>query len=313
MAPIVVLCMIVRNESHVLARCIERVKPLIDQYIIVDTGSTDDTKDVARKALAGIPGEIHDFAWCDDYSAARNRALELAEQVTAGRPAYAWIVDADDLWDGSLDKNALIDAAYAVWFVRPNGTKWVTGRLFRLDVGWRYEGPVHEVAVAPSQSFQVLLDTLTVTSPDDGATWKDPNKYLKHAEILTKALAEDPGNSRYVYYLAQSYREALKDSFAAMTYIRRATMWPPGDPNEVYLSYLEAGRALCRLGQFDDGKKAFLNAHWADPKRTEAMLETGRLFLMKAATTQPTGMTIEPLPAKLNQALEALFEVPEVA
>lgn len=68
------LCMIVRNESASLGRCLNSVKDLVDEIIIVDTGSTDNTKDIARK----FTSIIYDFPWIDDFAAARNFSFSKA-------------------------------------------------------------------------------------------------------------------------------------------------------------------------------------------------------------------------------------------
>ena len=61
------LCMIVRNEEKVLARCLDSVRGIADEICITDTGSTDKTREIARKY-----GTVQAFPWCDDFSAARN-------------------------------------------------------------------------------------------------------------------------------------------------------------------------------------------------------------------------------------------------
>ena len=68
------LCMIVKNEERVLNRCLKSIADLMDEIIIVDTGSTDQTKEIARKYTENI----YDFEWKDDFSAARNFAFSKA-------------------------------------------------------------------------------------------------------------------------------------------------------------------------------------------------------------------------------------------
>ena len=65
------LCMIVKNEEKILARCLDSVADLMDEIIIVDTGSADRTKDIAARYTK----HIYDFQWVDDFSAARNYAF----------------------------------------------------------------------------------------------------------------------------------------------------------------------------------------------------------------------------------------------
>lgn len=81
------LCMIVKNEERVLARCLDSVADLVDEIIIVDTGSTDRTKEIA----AGYTDKLYDFQWIDDFSAARNFAFSKANME------YIYSADADEV------------------------------------------------------------------------------------------------------------------------------------------------------------------------------------------------------------------------
>lgn len=80
-------CMIVKNEEKVLARCLDSIADLMDEIIIVDTGSCDKTKEIAAK----YTDKIYDFTWIDDFSAARNFAFSKA-----GRD-YIYTADADEV------------------------------------------------------------------------------------------------------------------------------------------------------------------------------------------------------------------------
>lgn len=81
------LCMIVKNEADVLARCLESVKDIVDEIIIVDTGSTDNTREIAQK----YTDKTFNFKWIDDFSAARNYAYSKATKD------YIFWLDADDI------------------------------------------------------------------------------------------------------------------------------------------------------------------------------------------------------------------------
>src|SRR6478609_6096449 len=89
--PLIVLSMIVKNEEAVLARCLASVKSLISHWVIVDTGSTDRTREVARQALEGIPGEVVGRPW-KNFGHNRSEALELARE----HGDYMLVIDADD-------------------------------------------------------------------------------------------------------------------------------------------------------------------------------------------------------------------------
>ncbi|MDE6232899.1 MAG: glycosyltransferase family 2 protein [Lachnospiraceae bacterium] len=83
------LCMIVKNESDTLGMCLDSISGLMDEIIIVDTGSTDNTKDIAAK----YTNQIYDFKWIDDFSAARNFSFSKATMD------YIYTADADEIID----------------------------------------------------------------------------------------------------------------------------------------------------------------------------------------------------------------------
>ena len=83
------LCMIVRNEEERLYRCLLSVRDAVDEIIILDTGSTDSTKEIAARYTA----HVHDYTWQEDFAAARNASFALAT-----RPYILWL-DADDVID----------------------------------------------------------------------------------------------------------------------------------------------------------------------------------------------------------------------
>lgn len=92
------LCMIVKNEAAILSRCLDSVCDLMDEIIIVDTGSTDDTKAVAAK----YTDRIYDFAWNNDFSAARNFSFSLANMD------YIYAPDADEILNEENRKRFLL-------------------------------------------------------------------------------------------------------------------------------------------------------------------------------------------------------------
>ena len=80
------LCIITKNEEVFLEQCLNSVKDLVDEIIVVDTGSTDKTIEIARK----FTYYIYDFKWCDDFSAARNESLKYATKD------WILVLDADE-------------------------------------------------------------------------------------------------------------------------------------------------------------------------------------------------------------------------
>ncbi|HEV2473005.1 MAG TPA: glycosyltransferase, partial [Chthonomonadales bacterium] len=146
--PKISLCMIARNEKRVIAECLKSIMPYVDEAIVVDTGSTDDTMEIARS----LGARVYEFEWCDDFSAARNESLKYA--------TGDWIfwMDADDTIPAECGER-LSDLAFMaedgtfgvivqVRFVpRPGeyGTTVVDHiKLFRNLPEMRFEGRIHE-------------------------------------------------------------------------------------------------------------------------------------------------------------------------
>lgn len=142
------LCMIVRDEEDVLARCLESVSDVVDEIIIVDTGSVDRTKEIA----AEFTDKIYDFLWCDDFSAARNFAF------SKGTGEYLMWMDADDILpEGekrkffdlkeTLDKD-LCDMVMMVYdAAEQSAFSYYRERLIRNCSQAVWRGCVHEVIV----------------------------------------------------------------------------------------------------------------------------------------------------------------------
>ena len=114
---------------------------IVDEIVVVDTGSTDDTIEKARR----FPIKLHEFAWCDDFSAARNYAIEQA--------SGDWIlyIDADErleVPDPAALREALADESKAGWrlrfYPRVGWTPYAELRLFRNDPRIRFKGVIHE-------------------------------------------------------------------------------------------------------------------------------------------------------------------------
>src|SRR4029077_3035696 len=150
--------LIVRDESAVIADCLHSLIGNVDEIVLVDTGSRDDTMEIARQ----FPIQLHHFTWCDDFSAARNFALE--------RASGDWIlsIDADERFEIS-DREAyarlLTDNGKAAWEARlhprTGWTPYATIRLFRNDPRIRYRGVAHE-KIEPSAGAVARSDGLEI-------------------------------------------------------------------------------------------------------------------------------------------------------
>lgn len=291
------LTMIVKNETRILERCLRAAKPYVNHVAIVDTGSTDGTDVIARRALKRLKlaGTVTRVEW-EGFGAARTRAFAEARASVSNHTKnldewYALVLDADEIVTGTRPRDLSLDA-YGVW-IRTNNVRYKMLRLFRLDRTWRYVGVLHEFPTTDGPWTDAMLDSFEIDpNQRDGSRSNDPTKYARDAAVLEHAIAEetDPAlRTRYTFYLAQSYRDARNDECAARWYLTRSEMGAGLNWEEVYVALLEAGRALERLCRFQDAERVFLRAHHQWPQRAEASRELARIFGIKAANAQPTG------------------------
>ena len=192
------VCVLTKNEEKFLGQCLASVKGLADQLLVLDTGSTDRTIEIAKSHGA----EVHTFTWCDDFSAARNAALE---HITGD---WVLMLDADE--ELPADQHAKLRAdmanAGAISYRLPlvnhgeeaQGRSFVP-RFFRNAPGVYYYGRIHE-QVFPSLlplckqfSLETQLGTAQITHHGYAKEIiKDRNKIERNLNLLQLAIAERP-------------------------------------------------------------------------------------------------------------------------
>jgi len=274
--PRVCLNMIVKNESAVIERCLDSVLPIIDTWVIVDTGSTDGTQDLIRRKLAQLPGELHERPWVN-FGHNRSEAAALA-QDQPNKADYLLFFDADDVLARSETfKLPLLTAdAYQLW-INYNGMHYTRVMLVSTRLRWHWVGVVHEYphAAPPARTIETLAGAEVIIRPE-GARSRDPKKFHRDAELLERALIDEPENPRYVFYLAQSYRDAGETEKALRTYERRIAM--SGWEEETWYARWQAAR----MAEFLKHPPAevierYLDAFQARPRRVEPLVDLARM------------------------------------
>lgn len=234
--PKVCLNMIVKNETPVISRCLKSVIPLIDYWVIVDTGSTDGTQQLIQETLKNVPGELHERKWLN-FGHNRNEALELAK----GKGDYILIIDADEeLILSDHFSLPLLDKDFYYIETVFGGTRYKRVQLINGKLDWKWVGVVHEVVDSPHAKSSSSLVGVTNLARPEGNRSQDPLKYQKDASLLEEAVTKEPANTRYVFYLAQSYRDAGDHEKALQNYEKRAKMG--GWDQEVFWALVQAAR-----------------------------------------------------------------------
>jgi len=199
------LCMIVKNEESVLERCLESIKDAADEIIILDTGSTDKTKEIAGR----YTDMVYDFEWVNDFSAARNKAYSKATKD------YQMWLDADDvLPEKSLKqllklKNTLDPAVdivtmkYITHFDEQNNPILTSTRerLTKRSMGYLWLDPVHECIPLVGNVFYTNIEIHHRQEKREGVSYRNINIY----ENLEKS--GSPLTPRQQYYYARELKD----------------------------------------------------------------------------------------------------------
>jgi tetratricopeptide (TPR) repeat protein len=247
------LNMIVKNEVKVLPRLIRSVKDYIDYYVIVDTGSTDDTIELIRREMTGygIEGEVHERPWVN-FGVNRQQALELA--VAADKADWLLFIDADEELGVSDPKfYEKLEPGVSYDIEKHQGDlRYAVRHLINVrSTGYRWQGPVHNylVVVDGKERRELRKDVWIVYHHAQGAKSHgvtQEQKFLRDAALLEDELARNPSDARSQFYLAQSYRDAGRYEQALAAYKKRASM-ENGWNEERFVAQLEAGRISLRL------------------------------------------------------------------
>ena len=267
------LNMIVKNEKPVITRCLASIRPIIDHWVIVDTGSTDGTQEVIREFMKDIPGELYERPW-RNFEHNRNEALEYAR----GKSDYILIMDADDHleFEPAFSLPKMDAGSYRLW-IKYGGTSYQRHQIIDASLPWRWVGVLHEVLNCDIQFSSEVMDGVKIIVGTDGARSRDPKKYEKDAAVLEEALKDEPENTRYMFYLAQSYRDAKKYDKAVEWYLKRISKG--GWDEEIYWSMVQVGLMEQELKRSDELIiDSFLSAYRRRPHRPEAVMYLAEIY-----------------------------------
>lgn len=275
------LCMIVKNEEKVLARCLESVRDIADEIVIVDTGSQDRTKEIASQ----FTDKVHDFEWIDDFAAARNYAFSLASME------YCMWLDADDVvlskdreeilqLKNALDPDTnVVMMKYHTSFDE-NGVptfSYYRERMIRNRAGFLWEGAVHE-AISPRG--KIVYSDAAITHKKSGPS--DPNRNLRIFEKLIAQGTKLDARQQFYYGRELYYHERYQDAIQALVkFLDSGKGWIENN--------IDACRILayCYYQQNEEEKAllALLRSLSYDAPRAELSCDIGKHFFDRGQYT----------------------------
>lgn len=276
------LCMIVKNESHIIHESLEATLNLIDTFCITDTGSTDNTvqiiEDFYRKKQ--IPGIVCHDTW-KDFGTNRTQALRNCD----GRMDYILVIDADDLITFPKNGKQLLQELLikekpnnCILQIRQGDLKYERAQIFKANDDWKYRGVLHEYPTndKPNNKVVHIPDTFWMESRRLGDRNKVGNKMERDIKILLKGLEDEPDNERYVFYLAQSYRDN-GDIVNAIKYYKKRYHMDRWIEEKWYSAY-QVGLGFKHLKIIPSFEKWMNIAYHLRPSRAEPLHHLAQYF-----------------------------------
>lgn len=243
--------MIVKNEEHVIERSLDSALPHVDTWCIVDTGSTDSTKEKIHSLASKYnkPGMLYERPWIH-FGHNRTELLELSRALYSD--SFFMMLDADDIFiceahtespkselpksespKTPLKEQLGTQDAYNMIFKRGNLT-YKRPVIFNAKP-WVYKGVLHEYAHLDNATIGNIHPNTWIDARVEGARSLNPNKYRDDALMLEEEFKENP-DTRTAFYTAQSWRDSGNSEKATEWYLRRIELG--GWNQEIYISYL---------------------------------------------------------------------------
>lgn len=263
MIPISV-CIITKNEAGHLGKCLHALESYPFEIVVVDTGSTDNSKEIAAK----YTNKIYDFAWIDDFSAARNFAADHASHnmiLSLDTDEFITSLDLEQL-QTLIEQNPKAVGSITLYnyFEGDTGKQCqicTVDRLYNRKY-YRFHNPIHEL-LTPLGSFPYTLYSAPVEADHVGylgTVGQLAGKAARNIEMLLKELAKNPCDPYLCFQLGQSYMQ-IRDQENALSYFQKAVDGRPNPEND-YTRILVYNYGHLLLEQGMTEKASFLLSYY---------------------------------------------------
>ena len=278
------LCMIVRDNASTLRPCLTSIRPWVDEMIVVDTGSHDDTPAIAQE----LGARVFHFPWCDDFAAARNESLRHA------RGRWLFWMDSDDTIDAENGHQLRCLAcgphptgvlAYVMQVHCPAADDG-TGRgltvvdhvkMFRNHVGVRFEFRIHEQVLPSIRRLGgdvAWTDIFVVHSGADHTAEGRQRKYERDFRILGLELKDKPDHPFVLFNLGMTHAD-MGDHDRAVEYLERCLRCSHPDESHVRKAHSLLVASLAARGRLDEAWQACCEGRKTFPVDPELLFRQG--------------------------------------
>lgn len=274
---------IVKNEQKVIGRCLDSIKGIIDEFIIVDTGSEDNTVKIIEEKV----GKCYHTKWTGDYATARNYGVE--------RCTSDWILvqDADEhmtLESAKILKDILAETPENIWEILVIVQDYKDEsmiplyrlyghRLFRNRKGIKWSGKGHEALTTPLNHRTRNSKIVVMHDKTPNAASPIPPKPNESAQVFVsnflKSIAKNPKDARSMFYLANTYMGQCRYNEAIQMY--HTYLGVSGWNDERYQARLFCARCYKILGELENARKMIIDAYEERDDRNEGDLLLGEL------------------------------------
>ncbi len=266
----------VKNESKILERCLKAAAEVVDGFCIHDTGSTDNTCEIAIEFLKTHKGCLTTSVW-KDFGTNRSSSFETAQKYLRKngwnlKETYGLLLDGDMVFvPGDLKKQVLTEIGYSI-VQCAGGLEYPNCRLVRMDHPWKCMGVTHEYwdgTTTPLPKSVCYID-----DRNDGGCKSD--KFERDVRLLEKGLKDDPTNVRYMFYLAQTYHSVGRYKESIQMYKMRIK--GGGWFEEVWYSHYMIGQCYQTLEDPIRFESWMLRAYKLRPQRAEGIYKLAKYF-----------------------------------